>query len=318
MRPNLLVAVLALAAASAFAQAPQQPFFNVVTLEASATADVPTDTLTVTLFVEEQGPDPGQLATRVNARLDEALAKARKEPKVEAHSGNYQTNPIYDRANQITGWRIRADIVLESRDFKAVGGAGRRAAAGAQAVVDDVFAVARRARGGRSGAADRGARQIPGEGARRRQGAGLPGLRARADRRAQRGSRAARPWPMRGVAMSAMADGAPPAPVPGRGRQERGDRQRVRLGGARARQVATRCAHVVPDPPRTHAPPTQRQDRRHARTGELHARDDRLAVPSRRRRVPPQFQPRHARRPSASGWRRSARSRRRRVGRSAC
>ena len=47
MRPNLLVTVLALAAASAFAQAPQQPFFNVITLEASATADVPTDTLTL-------------------------------------------------------------------------------------------------------------------------------------------------------------------------------------------------------------------------------------------------------------------------------
>jgi len=120
MRPNLVVAVLALAAASAFAQAPQQPFFNVITLETSATADVPTDTLTVTLFVEEQGPDPGQLASRVNARLDDALARAKKEPRVEARSGNYQTTPIYDRANQITGWRIRADVVLESRDFKAV------------------------------------------------------------------------------------------------------------------------------------------------------------------------------------------------------
>ena len=40
-----------------------------------ATADVPTDTLTVTLFVEEQGPDPGQLAARVNARLDDALGR---------------------------------------------------------------------------------------------------------------------------------------------------------------------------------------------------------------------------------------------------
>jgi predicted secreted protein len=100
----------------------QQPFFNVITLEASATADVPTDTLTVTLFTEEQGPDPGALATRVNARLEEALARAKKEPKVEAHSGNYQTTPVYDRANQITGWRTRAEIVLESRDFKAVAG----------------------------------------------------------------------------------------------------------------------------------------------------------------------------------------------------
>jgi len=120
MRSLLFSILVLMAATSAVAQAPQQPFFNVITLEASATADVPTDTLTVTLFVEEQGPDQGVLATRVNARLEEALARAKKEPRVEVHSGNYQTTPVYDRANQITGWRTRADIVLESRDFKAV------------------------------------------------------------------------------------------------------------------------------------------------------------------------------------------------------
>jgi len=112
---------VALAAFGVSAQPMQPPpFFNVVTLEANATADVTSDTLTATLFTEEQGPDPGQLAARVNARIEEALAKAKAEPKVEARSGNYQTNAIYDRANQITGWRIRADITLESRDFKAI------------------------------------------------------------------------------------------------------------------------------------------------------------------------------------------------------
>lgn len=121
VRPLLSFAVIALVAASAAAQTPTPPYFNVVTLEANATADVPSDTLTIALFTEEQGPDPGQLAAKVNAKIEEGLAKAKSEPKVEARSGNYQTNAIYDRANQITGWRIRADIVLESRDFKAIG-----------------------------------------------------------------------------------------------------------------------------------------------------------------------------------------------------
>lgn len=103
-----------------FAQPNPQPFFNVVTLETSATADVPTDTLTVTLFTEEQGPDPGELAARTNARLERALSTAKSEPGVEARSGTYQTTPVYDRANQITGWRVRADLVLEGRDFKTV------------------------------------------------------------------------------------------------------------------------------------------------------------------------------------------------------
>jgi predicted secreted protein len=110
----------------ALGQVSQQPFFNVVTLEASATGEIPADTLTITLFTEEQGPDPTDLAAKVNARLEQALAKARSEPNVQAQSGNYHTNPLYDRANQITGWRIRAELVVESRDFKAVGAlAGR-------------------------------------------------------------------------------------------------------------------------------------------------------------------------------------------------
>lgn len=123
MSSNLFrIAFLIFCASAPVASAQQQPpFLNVVSFEASATREVPTDTLTVTLFVEEQGPDPGAIATRVNARLDEALAKAKNQPRVEARSGNYQTNPIYDRANQITGWRTRADVILEGRDFNAVG-----------------------------------------------------------------------------------------------------------------------------------------------------------------------------------------------------
>jgi predicted secreted protein len=120
MLARLALAVLSILPVAAFAQPSAQPFFNVVTLDTSSTAEVPTDTLTVTLFTEEQGPDPGQLATRTNARLEQALATAKSEPGVEARSGAYQTNPVYDRANQITGWRVRAELVLEGRDFKTV------------------------------------------------------------------------------------------------------------------------------------------------------------------------------------------------------
>ena len=109
------------ASLAAFAQpGPQPPFQNVVTLDGSATAEVPVDTLTVTLFTEEQGADPAELATRANVRLEQALARAKGEPGVEARSGNYQTTPSYDRAGQITGWRVRAEVILESRDFKTV------------------------------------------------------------------------------------------------------------------------------------------------------------------------------------------------------
>jgi len=213
MRPVPSIAVLALVATSAFAQAPQQPFFNVITLEASATADVPTDTLTVTLFAEEQGPDPGQLATRVNARLDEALARAKKEPKIEARSGNYQTNPTYDRANQITGWRIRADIVLESRDFKAAA-ALAGALQPALKLWSMTFSLSRGAREAAEAALLTEALGKFQEKARAvAKGFGFPGyvlgqVVVRSDGPVHT------PVAFRGVAMSAMADAAPSALVP--------------------------------------------------------------------------------------------------------
>src|SRR4029453_2340499 len=119
-RPRLAAVTLLSLPLAVFAQPNPQPFFNVVTLEASATSEVASDTLTVTLFTEDQGPDPAQLAARANTRLEQALATAKSETGVEAHSGTYQTTPLYDRASQITGWRVRAELVLEGRDFKTV------------------------------------------------------------------------------------------------------------------------------------------------------------------------------------------------------
>ena len=140
-----LFALALLAAVSATAQTSQQPYFNVVTLETSATAEVPTDTLTITLFAEEQGPDPTDLAVKVNSRLEQALAKAKSTAEVETRSGSYQTMPLYDRANQITGWRIRAELSLESRDFKAAGALAARLQP-AMKLAAMVFSLSRAAR----------------------------------------------------------------------------------------------------------------------------------------------------------------------------
>ncbi len=110
-----------LVAIGAAAQASQPPLLNVVSFDTSASLEVPTDTLTMTLFTEEQGPEPTELAAKVNARIERALARANTATTVQAHSGDYHTYPIYDRENEISGWRLRAEIILQSRDFKAVG-----------------------------------------------------------------------------------------------------------------------------------------------------------------------------------------------------
>jgi predicted secreted protein len=203
MQPLFWLTLMALAATTAMGQAPQPPFFNVVTLEASAT-----------LFVEEQGPDPGQLATRVNTRLEEALAKARTQPRVEARSGNYQTNPVYDRAGQISGWRTRADVILQGRDFKAVG-ALAGALQPALKLGSMTFSLSRVARQAAEatlltealGSYQEKARAIA-------KGLGFPGyalgqIAVRSD-----GPILHAPVAFRGVAMATMAEGPTPGPVP--------------------------------------------------------------------------------------------------------
>ena len=210
----LLFALLLLLSATATAQVSQQPFFNVVTLDASAAAEVPTDTLTITLFTEEQGPDPTDLAARVNTRLEQALAKAKADPNVQAQSGIYQTNPVYDRANQITGWRIRAELILEGRDFKAVGAlAGRLQPA--MKISAMMFSLSRAAREKAEatlltealGRYQEKARVIA-------KGLGFPGFTlgqiAITSDRPPFG-----PIAYRRAAMSAMADAAPPVPTEG-------------------------------------------------------------------------------------------------------
>jgi predicted secreted protein len=113
----LLLLLLPIAASAQWGPPPM----NQVTLTANAVREVPADTVTAILFVEEQGTDPVELANRVSAKLQDAFAKAKSDPRVEAKSGSYQTYPVYSPQNQIIGWRIRAEIVLESKDFRAMG-----------------------------------------------------------------------------------------------------------------------------------------------------------------------------------------------------
>lgn len=213
MPRSALLALLLLVSVAAGAQTDQRPYINVVTLDASATAEVATDTLTITLFTEEQGADPTDLAARVNARLEQALARARSESAVDARSGSYQTNPVYDRANQITGWRIRAELILESRDFKAAGALASRLQP-AMKLAAMVFSLSRAAREKAEAALlTEALAKYQAKAQVVARSLGFPGytlgqVTVRSD------GPQMPPMAYRGMAMAAMADAAPAPPVP--------------------------------------------------------------------------------------------------------
>jgi predicted secreted protein len=91
-----------------------------VELTAEATREVHNDLMTATMFVEATDANPAALATLLNRATADALRAAAEFKDVKARSGGSQTYPVYDRSNKQTGWRGRAEVRLESRDFQAM------------------------------------------------------------------------------------------------------------------------------------------------------------------------------------------------------
>ncbi|MFF7707050.1 SIMPL domain-containing protein [Pseudomonas sp. NPDC007930] len=95
--------------------------YNQVSLRAEASREVPQDLMNVTLYTEDQGRDPAELAASISATLNKALGQARAVQGVTVRQGSRHSYPIYDdKGQKITGWRERAELRLESQDFPAL------------------------------------------------------------------------------------------------------------------------------------------------------------------------------------------------------
>ncbi len=88
-------------------------------IQAEAQREVQNDTLNATLYLEQNDTDPARLADAGNRIVDAALILAREFRSVHTRSGNSQTWPVYDRNQKLTGWRGRAELRLDSKDFQA-------------------------------------------------------------------------------------------------------------------------------------------------------------------------------------------------------
>jgi predicted secreted protein len=125
-----LAASLALAG-TALAADPA-PRYNTIELQADAQREVANDTLSASLFVELNDANPAALANAINKAANEALRVAREYKSVRVRSGNNQTYPVYAKGNVLQGWRGRAEIRIESRDFEAASGLIGKLQAGMQ------------------------------------------------------------------------------------------------------------------------------------------------------------------------------------------
>ncbi len=83
--------------------------------------EIANDLLFATLSVELNNKNPALLAKDLTTITNDALKMGAHFKGVKLTSGNQQTYPIYNDKNRLEGWRGRAEIKVESKDFKAAG-----------------------------------------------------------------------------------------------------------------------------------------------------------------------------------------------------
>ncbi len=72
------------------------------------------------LYIEKSNKQPAELATQINQLMNQAISHSTQISNCENRDGAQSTYPIYDNDNRkLKEWRGRAQIRLESKDFKA-------------------------------------------------------------------------------------------------------------------------------------------------------------------------------------------------------
>ena len=72
-------------------------------------------------YAEVTGADPADVARKVKTAIAEGLSLAKAQQGVTVKSGNTHTWPIYSKGGRtIEGWRMRSELLLESRDAAAL------------------------------------------------------------------------------------------------------------------------------------------------------------------------------------------------------
>lgn len=104
----------------ALAQAAEALNYNIVNIQADATRQVSNDEMHAVLYIEKSNKQPAELAAQINQLMSQAVNTARKYPAVKIETGSQTTYPIYDNdSRKLKEWRGRAEVRLESTDFKA-------------------------------------------------------------------------------------------------------------------------------------------------------------------------------------------------------
>lgn len=120
MNIKQLATILLVSGASTLSMADDAIKYNILNFQAEATRQVSNDEMHAVLFIEKSHKQPAELSTQITQLMNQALNVAKKYPQVKVETGSQTTYPVYDNdSTKLKEWRGRAEINLESSDFKA-------------------------------------------------------------------------------------------------------------------------------------------------------------------------------------------------------
>lgn len=94
--------------------------YNLINIQAEASRQVSNDEMHAVLYIEKSNKQPAALSSQITQLMNQGMAIAKKYPQVKVETGAQSTYPIYDNdTTKFKEWRGRAEIRLESKDFKA-------------------------------------------------------------------------------------------------------------------------------------------------------------------------------------------------------
>ena len=117
-----------MAAVGAQAQ-PVTPPSNVVQLQASGSAEVPQDWLTVRLTTTREAADPATVQSQLKQVTEAALSALRGQVRpgeFEVKTGAFGVYPRYASGGKIAGWHGSTEVVIEGRDVERISAAAGR------------------------------------------------------------------------------------------------------------------------------------------------------------------------------------------------
>lgn len=109
------------AALPVWANEPARPAGTLIDFHVDVQRSVANDLGRATAYSEISGSDAAEAARKVKTAIADGLATAKAQAGITVKSGNTHTYPVYGKGGRIIEvWRMRSEIILESRDAAAL------------------------------------------------------------------------------------------------------------------------------------------------------------------------------------------------------